>query len=154
METVVTITGAELRDDPSARYFALVAYLAENRDSISDPELQKFWIIHAYDAEVLNGGHLQYFQNQGVKNAPAAIRALEDVGLVSHAEILRQALDAMNKNYIAPMKSFAEYTEVAMSEPFRVQDREYYRLSSSVMEALERYLGPKLETLVKVRSDA
>lgn len=59
MEPVVVIDRAELDADPSARLWALVLYLADHPDDQHRSEFRSFWLAYSYDAQVLNGGHLQ-----------------------------------------------------------------------------------------------
>jgi hypothetical protein len=68
----------------------------ESYDELSD--IQKtaqlcFW----YDSELQNGGHLQYFLNQGKDNAEKAIIACEKIGAYKQTETLKKAIEVYKK---------------------------------------------------------
>src|SRR4051794_24907715 len=88
MNPLVTITPAELEAGPSARLWALVMYLAEHPEARSRTELRVFWLAYSYDAEVLNGGHLQYFHNRGTERVAETLASLHAIGAHHHAELL------------------------------------------------------------------
>jgi hypothetical protein len=52
------------------------------------PAFHAFW----YDAEVQNGGHLQYLLNRGADEAARAVPSLRSLGAGDHAALLEKAL--------------------------------------------------------------
>ena len=76
MSPLITLPAAELRDDPSAQLWALVMYLAEHPEA-RQGRLKRLWLAYIYDAEVSNGGHLQYFHNHGSSHVEETVRSFE-----------------------------------------------------------------------------
>jgi hypothetical protein len=108
MQTVVTITAAELKSDPSARLWALVKYLAERPDARTSTKFRSFWLAYSYDAQVLNGGHLQYFHNCGTDDAAETISALRVIGEHAQAELLENCWNKVMANPISRVGSLEE----------------------------------------------
>ena len=61
---LAAVSRSEYDKDPSARFWALVDYLGRNNVPQADRQLEVVRLAYFYDAEVLNGGHLQYFINK------------------------------------------------------------------------------------------
>lgn len=102
MTALTTVSAAELRSDESARFWALICYLGEHPDATLDERLTAIRLAYFYDAEVLNGGHLQYFQNRGTAEAPTVVKALEVVGAVERAVLLQEAMEIMASSPFQP----------------------------------------------------
>jgi len=151
---LTTVSASALRDDPSARLWALIEHIAAHPAAASDAELQAFSAAYLYDAEVLNGGHLQYFQNHGLAHAPSALLALQAIGAAAQARILREAMSAMRVSPIAAVGSLEDYAELAKADHFSEQDARYYEVKPEVIDLLASFIEPRLSNLVGVASDA
>jgi hypothetical protein len=51
-----------------------------------------FWAIWAVEAEVNNGGFVQYFYNSSCETVPFVVKALETIGAFDTADICRRAI--------------------------------------------------------------
>jgi len=136
MEPIATVSASELDADPSARLWALVFYLAERPEAQQLPAFRDFWLSYIYDAEVNNGGHLQYFHNQGTLAVPATIQALESIGAASHAHLLTECWHQVQDHTVSRVKSVNDYPALAAERSFTAEDRAYYD-QASLLELLE-----------------
>jgi hypothetical protein len=55
---------------------------------------RRILLVGEFEADWNNGGFNQYLDNKGRRRATAALRALENIGAIKTAELLRQALSA------------------------------------------------------------
>ncbi|MBI4995889.1 MAG: DUF4375 domain-containing protein [Rhodocyclales bacterium] len=150
MKPLVSITKSELDADPSARLWALVFYLAEHPSAQRDPRFQPFWLAYMYDAEVKNGGHLQYFHNQGVTSVQETLAALRTIGANGHAALLEDSWRKAEADPVFRVSSLAEYSELARDRSFESEDSAYYKLSQDVLSLLEAYYEPMLHEYISV----
>lgn len=150
MKPLVSIPPSELDADSSAQLWALVFYLSEHPSSQSDPRLQPFWLAYMYDAEVKNGGHLQYFHNQGVASVQGAIDALITIGAHSHAALLEDCWSKAEADPVFRVSSLAEYSELAHDCSFKSEDSAYYKLSPDVLSLLEAHYEAMLHEYISV----
>lgn len=150
MEFVATITSEELREDSSARVWALVMYLAKNPNEQSREEFSSFWLAYVYDAEVLNGGHLQYFHNRGTEEALATISALRSIGAETQAGLLEVSLQKTQDDPVNRVGSLEEYSRLASERSFRAEDSAYYSGSRPVLELLEIHYAGLLQECISV----
>ena len=126
MHALVAITAAELQADPSARLWALVSHLAEHPESQKHPELLHFWLAYSYDAQVFNGGHLQYFHNCGTERVLETLAALHAIGAHNHAALLADCWSQVKREPVSRVASLEEYASLAMERSFTVEDNAYY----------------------------
>jgi len=151
MNPVASVTAKELNEDPSARLWALVMHLAENPGKQSLPDFRHFWLAYIYDAQVNNGGHLQYFHNCGAASANETILALQTIGAMIQAELLEACLKKVHASPVDKVASLHEYSELAAERSFKEEDSAYYAQSPSVLELIEQYYQPLLLTCVETR---
>lgn len=83
-----------------------------------------------YDAEVQNGGHVQFFMNQP-RSAQDVIAALERLSLRAHAALLRQAHEGRA----------GDFTEI---------DSAYHELTPTISRALSLLLAEHQAQFVRV----
>jgi hypothetical protein len=128
MRKLATVPAAEVEEYGAvAKVWALACALAE--ESVNVPaELEGFWRIWIYDAEVKNGGHLQFFHNQGVAGVPATLEALREVGAEDHARLLEQCWSLERLEPLPTVRTLEEYSEMAQERSFEAEDRAYYLL--------------------------
>ncbi len=133
---------------PSAKLWALMEHVARD-PSNALPVLRSIWLIWAYDAEVNNGGHLQYFHNQGLSDVPATVNALREVGAEEHARLLEACWAAVRLAPVSRVGTLEEYAEIARTRSFKAEDRAFYSLSSAV-DMLVQHKEAVLDELVEV----
>lgn len=104
-----------------------------------------------YDAEVQNGGHHQYFENQGLAKARETVLALDLLG----AQRQRHALEAAVKIYerINPeerkAESREEFAEAALEGHYRHFDDAFSGAKPDLTEYLKAWLHSNLDDFVE-----
>ena len=91
-----------------------------------------FW----YDAEVNNGGHLQYFLNESGDHSAACIDALRKLGLTSFALLLSDAARAFQENGDPPPDTVEEYVDSALSDAYESFDEAFYKTTPELSKHL------------------
>lgn len=134
------ITREQIQAEPSIAWNEYVSLLA-HADSHELTDIQRdahfvFW----YESEVQNGGHLQYFENRGVREAELAVRALNRLDVACQARVLAEAAARYAATTRATITSVANYVEVALDGEFEDLDSAFHDCSPSLIEALEKYL--------------
>ncbi len=151
MAPLVSVLQSELDADPSARLWALVFYLADHPEAQRDKRCRSFWLAYLYDAEVKNGGHLQYFHNQGSTLVGETLAALRIIGADNHAQLLERCAEQVANNPIIPVTSLSEYPALAAARSFSAEDATYYEQPQDVLSLLEAHFEETLHECVVVR---
>ena len=94
-----------------------------------------------YDAEVLNGGHLQYFCNQGTTQVYNCFCALNRIGASCQAKILADAMKTLKDKGIADINSIEDYVAEALENKFSEADNAYYDCVPDVTSLLETFIS-------------
>jgi hypothetical protein len=130
----------KVRDAPYERWNAFIDLLAlENPNVLSDVQ-RIAQNAFRYDSEVQNGGHLQYFENEGVAHVEATMRALHTIGASAQARVLEGAAKRWSSVARESPKSIEEYSKVAFQGEFTDLDTQFYGCVPSIIEMLEHYL--------------
>lgn len=136
-------------ESASDRTWAIVGpvydLLARHRFDDLPPPQQKAQLVLFYSNEIFNGGHLQYFHNQGVERADALIAALDEIGAAGHRINFAQALAHARRFPVAPAESLEEYSDWAHEQDFRAWDDAHYRLPELGNDLLARHIVAHLE---------
>ncbi len=150
MKPLVSVPQSELDADPSARFWALVFYLAEDRTAQCDARFSAFWRAYMYDAEVKNGGHLQYFHNQGLATVQETLAALRSISADSHAALLEGCWIKAQADPVFRVSSLTEYSDLARDRSFKSEDSAYYSLPTDVLNLLEAHYETMLAECISV----
>src|SRR5690606_31405169 len=111
--------------DPAVSWNAFVDILATELPEELSMIQRRAQLLFWYDAEVNNGGHLQYFLNSAGEGAVETVVVLGEFGLNAHHQILSQALEACLTGLIHPIDSIPEYIDEAMEGRFDELDKRY-----------------------------
>jgi Domain of unknown function (DUF4375) len=114
------------------------------------PEQRPAQLVFWYQAEVLNGGHLQYFLNRGSAEAHEAIKALEAFGATEHASLLAEAVQEWTSVSREESTSVEEYVDLALEAEFDRFDQKSWSLRP-LQEVLKECLHAKQDLFVDVR---
>jgi len=104
-----------------------------------------FW----YDAEVQNGGHLQYFENKGITRVDETIAALRNLGAQCQSEVLSRASIQFLSRPRARIPSASEYIEIALQGEFDEFDQAYHACHPEITELLKTYLEANEAEFIK-----
>jgi hypothetical protein len=98
-------------------------------------------LVLFYGNEIDNGGHLQYFHNQGRRRARALMRALTAVGADAQRAAFVDALVKAVRDPVGPAESLEAYSERAYEQEFRAEDDAFYTCRPELgRELLPRYI--------------
>ena len=79
--------------EPHVVWNAFVDLIATENYTALSPLQRKAHLVFWYESEVQNGGHGQYFENQGRDRLRETVDALRDLGLACQASVLARAVE-------------------------------------------------------------
>ena len=107
-------------------------------------------LVQIYSGEVDNGGHLQYFHNQGVDQADDLLAALAEMGATAQREIFVKALAIARERPVELAESLEDYAERAYEREFYDLDRAYYACRPELgSELLPDYIRAHIDDFVE-----
>lgn len=154
----VVVEKAKLKEEPELLWNSFVLFLSEAETmELNDVQMaaQLPWI---YDSEVMNGGHLQYFENQYKTLQKklnilviATIDALKIIGARKQAEILTLASERYFSKERQPPNSIDEICQDELEGEFEDLDTVFYDCEPDISHYLNEYLTkhtPDFVTLI------
>ena len=146
---VVTLSKTQFDEFPQgAVWNAFVDLLCLSTESELSPEQLSAFHAFWYDAEVQNGGHLQYFLNRGVEEAGRAVLSLRSLGAHEHADLLDTALTLRSTDTRRPPRTVWGCVKRAREGKFDEFDRTYHEIHPSMFEVLENHLRQNQQLFV------
>lgn len=145
------LTKREVEAEPFRVWNAYVDLLARENyrdlNSVQRPAHLVFW----YESEVQNGGHLQYFENQGTEHLAETIDSLGLLGASGQQQVLREAGDFFLSRLRRRRKTVKEFCDAALEDEFSTLDSRFYDCSPSLQECLQAYLAQHQSAFVVVK---
>jgi Domain of unknown function (DUF4375) len=135
------ITQQQRRKDPHAAWNEFVNLLAMSDYADLTPKQRLAHLVFWYESEVQNGGHLQYFENQGVDRVKEVIDALKRLHADCQAKVLSRAAKQYARRPRPPIESVQEYVDVALEAEFDEFDQAFHKCEPSLVDALKAYLA-------------
>ncbi|MGB5105819.1 MAG: DUF4375 domain-containing protein [Candidatus Zixiibacteriota bacterium] len=126
--------------EPNIVWNTFIEILATENIAELAPLQQRARLVFQYDAEVQDGGHLQFFEDSAGGDADSALEALIAFELFEQAEIIKSAAAPRRSKTRTPILTAAEYENQALEGEFEEFDSAYYACESSVTEAFELHL--------------
>jgi len=121
-----------------------------NETELTDNQLNVL-LTFIYDSEVLNGGHLQYFQNQGSENIRRILDFLPTIGAECQKEILTKVFEKSQELPEVAAETFEQFHERVMKGEFFNFDMAYYKCSPEIVgELLPQYVNQNLSAFVEI----
>ncbi len=117
-------------------------------NDIQRPAHLVFW----YESEVQNGGHLQYFENQGTERLAETIGALKALDAAEQAKIL----DAAAQQYLSTHKDqdddgdIADFVSEALKGGFSDFDKRFQDCAITLQKHLADYLEAHKTEFVEI----
>jgi hypothetical protein len=111
----------------------------EDEKNLSEVQLDTK-LCFFYEAEVLNGGHLQYFNNRGISQTYDCFCALKRIGAIVQANILADAMKTLKENGIEDINSVEDYVAEALENKFGDVDNAFYDCSPDITSLLEDFI--------------
>jgi hypothetical protein len=144
------ITKREVEAEPFRVWNAYVDLLAmedyHDLDSVQRPAHLVFW----YESEVQNGGHLQYFENQGTGHLAETIEALGLLGAAGQQQVLREAGDLFLSRPRRRIETVEEFCATALEGEFSALESRFHGCTPSLQECLEVYFAQHQSAFVVV----
>jgi Domain of unknown function (DUF4375) len=107
-----------------------------------------------YDAEVMNGGHHQYFENSAGQRSHETVDALLQLGLKCQADLLRAAIMIWDSKDRQSAGTSEKFLEGALEREFESHDELYEECSPTIDERLALYLKEHQSDFVIVEGAA
>ena len=143
------LTREEIEEDPNRIWNECVAISFRPYETL-DPEQRPVHLAFLYDAEVQNGGHLQYFENLGDGRLSETVAALEHIGASCHASVLADAGKFYMGRQRGHPQTVDEYVDVALEGEFDVHDESFHNCKPSLMDHLEAYLKANQQPFILI----
>jgi hypothetical protein len=128
---------------------AFIAFVSEDPRSMGSLEQHAASLVSRYEAEVQNGGHLQYLSNKGILEAEETVDGLRQLGAAQHAELLEGLLRSLPVVPSRDEVSSAEYVSHSLEDPYGGYDRAFHELEPPLVLVLERYLEANLDAFIE-----
>jgi hypothetical protein len=147
------LSRAELNKDPALAWSAFISIVGEATYEELSRVQRVAHLGYWYEAEVYNGGHLQYFRSQAGGYVAETIASLPLLGADAQATVLKDAFSRLgarpelidrNKNH----------GELARTYPFNDIDRAFWQCKPEIDELLHRYLDKHLGDFIEFKEDA
>lgn len=128
-------------------YINLIATSSyEELDDVQQVAHLCFW----YDSEVQNGGHLQYFENQGTQRIMETLNALIQLNAYRQKEILSSAYKLYSSRVRAVIRTVQQFVSTALEGEYEKFDNQYYECNPRLIDLLNVYLENNFEKFIKV----
>jgi hypothetical protein len=137
----ILVTRKALEEDPHADWNAFINVLAMTQYDDLTPVQRIAHLAFWYESEVLNGGHLQYFNNRGIEDGEETIQALDSIGVGAKARILERGIERWMSKARKRTIDLEEYVAIASEEEFNDLDAAFCEAFEEITKALERYLA-------------
>jgi len=107
-------------------------------------------LVLIYDNEVCNGGHLQYFHNQGMDHIEELFLALEEIGAGCQRAVLAKARHYALSHPVKRARTLQEYSERARRREFESFDSSYYGCDPAIGgDLLSAYIEAHLQEFIE-----
>ena len=130
------VDAAEARAHPNLIWNAFIDVLACEDYSALKPSQRSAHLVFWYESEVQNGGHDQYFGNQGTERVGETVAALRELGLGCQAAVLEAAVAALKES---------DYVQKLAQA-----DNAFHACRPNVVEALKTHLAAATELYVEL----
>ncbi len=146
----ILLTKLAVDAEPYLPWNAFVDVVSLNPYSQLTPIQRAAHLIFWYESEVQNGGHFQYFENQGTTRVPETIAALRQVGAHQQAQVLTEAVAVFQSKPRSPAQDVDESVEGALEAEYEQFDERFHSCPEELQAYLERYLEAHIPDFVVV----
>ena len=139
----------QTESEPWTIWNAFIRVIAADPDNLTE-EQRPAHFVFVYENEIQNGGHLQYFENQGSMHLQETLAALTQLGANNHRRLLEQASGVLQSR---PRKQFLtteEYIGAALEDEFGIIDSQFHESSPSLQELLEKHLAENQSAFIEI----
>jgi hypothetical protein len=104
------------------------------------PSQRPAHLVFWYEAEVQNGGHLQYFINRGDQRGEETVQSLYALGARAQARLLEKALATWRSSVRQEPADASEYAAMVREGEFNEQDHAFHACPDSLNSLLIQHL--------------
>lgn len=148
-----SIKRSTLNAAPYELWNAYVYLLAISEYEEFSVEQRPAHLAFCYDAEVNNGGHLQYFENKGTVYLDETIAALKSIGADDHQKVLIRAKEVYFSKERDPIQTAQEFVDEALKGEYEDLDNAFYDIKLELHQILEKHLEANTELFVEIIED-
>jgi hypothetical protein len=131
-----TVEAGAAGREPHLIWNAFIDLIAIEDYGDLSPIQRKAHLVFWYESEVQNGGHGQYFENQGRLRLRETMSALVEMGLSCQAQVLARAADAFDR-----ADAEADWADVLPSGLPEELDEAFHSCTPDVTKALQEHLA-------------
>lgn len=147
------LTRGQLERKPYEAWNSFVNLVAtekyEDLDDVQRVAHLCFW----YDCEVLNGGHLQYFENRGTALLNETLAALLLLGAECQLKVLEAASHIFGSKPSVQIRTVQGYVAAARAGDFATSDSAYYACQPPMQKLLTDYFERNTSHFIKVTDE-
>lgn len=141
----------EVAKQPELIWNAFIEFVVDVELDDLNPMQRTAYLTFFYEAEVMNGGHLQYFENKSVEFIDETIKALESIGASCQMEILKEAKNVINESSKQkPITSADEFVERALEGDYEELDNKFYECQPEIADLLEKYVRENIGEFIEI----
>jgi len=130
----------DIDSDPNLLWNEFVDIIAMSDFDESEKIIEAASLCFWYDSELQNGGHLQYFENQGIENSKKVSESLVTIGAKPQKKVYEKALKVWMSKVRDSIDTVEEYVSEALEGEFDELDSKYYECSPDMDYYLEKFL--------------
>lgn len=131
------LTQRQINKDPTIFWNAFIVVIGGGQDPSLTPLQRHCHLSFRYYGEVMNGGHFQFFENNGLAYAQEVLKSLHGLGLIEFANILDGGLKIASTRKWQVISSADDFVEGSAEGLFERQDDAFYALSPDLLEMLQ-----------------
>jgi hypothetical protein len=131
----------QLINEPYQLWNEYVDLLAMSDYDALEPVQRVAHLVFWYESEVQNGGHLQYFENQGTTHLDKTIAALRHLHGNCYSEVLAAAKVQYYSRPRTKIQSTTEYVATALQGEFDQFDQAFAQCRPEIVDLLKAYLN-------------
>lgn len=144
------IKRADLEREPYLAWNSFVDLIIMTEYEDLSPRQRGAHLALWYQSEVMNGGHLQYFENRGTIHLEETIEALRALGAEAQAAILSQARERYFAKERPRIDSVWEYVKEARKLEYEDLDNAFYNAKPSLDALLEKHLHENIQWYLEI----
>ncbi|MEQ1521905.1 MAG: DUF4375 domain-containing protein [Aestuariivirga sp.] len=146
----VKISKREISADPYIIWNSFIELIGITRDRPLSPIQLNAHYCFRYESEVQNGGHLQFFENNGLDFALATHKALAELEFTGPESVLADALKIAFKMNWGHIETAEQFVAEALEGRFDKFDDDYYNLDPPTIKLLEQHLEQHQDEYIEI----
>ena len=130
-------------DWPWLAWNSFIELIGDGRRDLTETQWHAHYCLR-YDGEVQNGGHFQFFENNGLDYANLVLDSFSSLGFAHQEFLLGNAIEVAAPMEWGTIKSVEEFVRQSLDGTFNEFDEKYYALSPSTLDLLQVHLDKSM----------